>query len=285
MYQVTDKSTAFGIKTPFGLKTPFKMPSASSGSFTTLLSDLAMQLYPTGRAFNILKDSIMDKIHLALNISFIRLIEDAQLTIDSCFPDNDNFSEADCSLWEYRFGMVTNTSLSVQVRREAILRRMSRGKNIRARQHIKYIEYQLQLAGFDVYLYENGFIESGVRVFKRPQDILALMTDDVQHAMSTQHGIGVQHGGISSEVIANSYKRNELYSVDDEYLWATFFIAGPTLGTAAEVPETRLEEFRELVLKLKPAHLIAFTFIDYNGSVQPSLINRKHNSKFNLKFN
>ena len=285
MYKVTEKSTTFGIKTPFGLKVPFKYPSVNLGSISNLFSDLASQLYPTGRAWYMLKDSIMEKVHLALNMSFIRIIEDSKLTIDSCFPDNINFSEDDCALWEYRFGMKTNLLLSVDVRREAILRRMARGKNIPARQHIKYLEYQLQSAGFDVYLYENEFIVDGTRIFKRPQDILALMTDDVQHAMSTQHGIGVQHGGISSEVIANSYKRNELYSVDDEYLWATFFIAGPTLGTAAEVPETRLEEFRELVLKLKPAHLIAFTFIDYNGSVQPSLINRKHNSKFNLKFN
>lgn len=263
MYQVTEKSTTFGIKTPFGLKTPFKYPSVSLGSISTLLSDLASQLYPTGRAWYMLKDGIMEKVHLALNMSFIRLIDDSKLTIDSCFPDNTNFSEDDCALWEYRFGMKTNLLLSVEVRREAILRRMARGRNVRARQHITYLQYQLRLAGFDVYLYENAFIVDGARTFKRPQDILALMPDNVQHSLTTQHGLGVQHGGVSPEVIANSYKRNELYSVEDEYLWATFFIGGATLGTAAEIPESRLEEFRELVLKLKPAHLAAFTFINY----------------------
>jgi len=263
MYQVTDKSTTFGLKTPFGKKTPFKKPSFAGGSLTTLLSSLAVQLYPTGRAFSILKDSVMERFHSAINVSFIRFVDDAKLTLDSCFPDNENFSEEDCTLWEYRFGMVTNTSLTVQVRREAIFRRMARGRNIPARQHIKYLEYQLQLAGFDVWLHENGFIEGGVRVFKRPQDILALLPESVQHSNSTQHGIGVQHGGVSSEVIANSYKKNEIFSVGDEYLWATFFIGGETLGTVAEVPENRLEEFRELVLKLKPAEKVCFTFINY----------------------
>jgi len=174
MYQVTEKSTAFGLKTPFGFKTPFRFPNSVSDSLTNLLSNLAVQLYPTGRAFYMLKDSVMEKVHLAINVSFVRFLEDAKTTLDSCFPDNANFTEDDCNLWEYYFGMVTNTDLSVQVRREAIYRRMARGRSIPARQHILYIENQLQLAGFNVYLHENGFIEGGVRVFKKPQDILRL---------------------------------------------------------------------------------------------------------------
>ena len=263
MYEVTKKSTVFGFKTPFGFGTPFKFPAPSLQSVSTFLYELSVQLYPTGRAWYMLKDSIMEKLHIAINVSFVRFIEDSRLLLDSCFPDNDNFTLEDCALWEYYFGMVTNLSLSLEVRKEAILRRMARGRNVPARQHILYIENQLQLAGFNVFLHENGFIEGGVRVFKRPQDIVALMPENVQHGGITQHGIGVQHGGVNSEVIANSKKANELYSVADDYLWATFFIGGESLGEVAEVPETRLEEFRELVLKLKPAHLIAFTFISY----------------------
>ena len=263
MYQVTEKSTTFGLRTPFGIKTPFKFPNSNLSSVSSLMANLATQLYPTGRAWYMLKDSIMQKFHSAINVSFVRLVDDSRQTLDSCFPDNENFSEEDCNLWEYRFGMRTNSALSLSVRRNAILQRMARGRNVLARQHIKYLEYQLQLAGFNVFLHENGFIEGGVRVFKRPQDILILMTENVQHGGSTQHGIGIQHGGVNSEVIANSYKKNELYSVADEYLWATFFIGGEDLGTTAEIPENRVEEFRELVLKLKPAHLVAFTFINY----------------------
>ena len=263
MYQVTERSTAFGLKTPFGKKIPFKYPTLNRLSLSSIFSDLASQLYPTGRAFSMLKYGIMDKVHNAFNISFIRLIEDAQLTIDSCFPDNNNFSEADCALWEYRFGMPTNTSLTLEVRKQALLRRISRGRNVPSRQHKEYLQYQLQLAGFDVYVHENGFIEGGVRVFKTPQQITSISTSTVQHGGGTQHGIGTQHGGMSSQVIANSHKTNESYSVGDDYLWATFFVGGETLGDTATIPSTREDEFRELVLKLKPAHLVAFTFIDY----------------------
>ena len=226
------------------------------------MANLATQLYPTGRAWYMLKNSVMDKFHSAINVSFVRLVDDSIQTLNSCFPDNENFSEDDCNLWEYRFGMRTNSALSLTVRRNAILQRMARGRNVPARQHIKYLEYQLQLAGFNVWLHENGFVESGVRVFKRPQDIIALMPENVQHGSFTQHGIGIQHGGVNAEIIANSYRDNELYSVADEYLWATFFSGGETLGEVAEIPENRIEEFRELVLKLKPAHLVAFTFIN-----------------------
>lgn len=263
MYQVTEKSTAFGNKTPFGLKTPFRFPNAIQNSLTDLFFNLAIQLYPTGRAFNMFKFSVMEKFHSAINMSFFRLLNDAQSTIDSCFPDNDNFDANDCALWEYRFGIITNESLDLPTRRLAIYRRMARGRNVPARQHINYIEYQLQLAGFDVYLYENGFIEGGILVHKTPEEILALIPPTTQHGGTTQHGIGTQHGGVNLDIIANSYLPNELYGVGDNYLSKTFFIGGTTLGATAIVPEIRQKEFRELVLKLKPAHLVAFTFVDY----------------------
>lgn len=263
MYQVTEKSTTFGLKTPFSKKTPFRFPQLSMFSLSRLLSDLAAQLYPTGRAFTVFKNGVIDTLHTAINMSFIRFIEEAKDTLNSCFPDNDSFDENDCSLWEYRFGMVTNLSLDLATRRQAIFRRMSRGRNVPARQHISYITYQLQLAGFDVYLHENGFIEGGILVYKRPEEINSILPENLQHGVPTQHGIGTQHGGVNNDVIANSYKPNEIYSVGDNYLSKTFFIGGEVFGSTATVPYSRQEEFRELVLKLKPAHLIAFTFIDY----------------------
>lgn len=263
MYQTTENSTKHGLSTPHGFKTPHRFPIKGIKSLVDIMSNLASQLYPTGRAFHMNKGGVMDKTHLAFNRSFIRIINDAQLTLDSTFPDNDNFSIEDCELWEYRFGIVTNNLLSLQERKSAIYRRMSRGRNVPARQHKNYIESQLQLAGFDVYVYENGFIEGGVRVYKRPQDIIAMLTNNVQHGGTSQHGIGLQHGGSSSQIIANSYKPNELYSVSDARLWATSFIGGSTLGSYATIPANREEEFRELVLKLKPAHLAFFTFVQY----------------------
>ena len=263
MYQITENSTTHSISTPHGFKTPHRFPFKGIKNLADIMSNLALQLYPTGRAFTFKKESVLDNTHLSFNRSFIRIINDSQLTIDSTFPDNDNFTIEDCELWEYRFGIVTNNLLTLQQRKSAIYRRMSRGRNVPARQHRNYIESQLQLAGFDVYLYENGFIESGVRVYKRPQDIIGSLPSNVQHGGVSQHGIGLQHGGSSSQIIANSYQANELYSVSDTRLWATSFIGGATLGSYAVIPASREEEFRELVLKLKPAHLAFFTFINY----------------------
>jgi len=263
MYIATENSTTHSFSTPHGFKTPHRFPIKGIKSLVDIMSNLASQLYPTGRAFSFKKQGVMDNTHLAFNRSFIRIIDDAQLTLDSTFPDNDNFSVEDCELWEYRFGIVSNNLLTLQQRKSAIYRRMSRGRNVPARQHKNYIQSQLQLAGFDVYLYENGFIEGGITVYKRPQDIIALLTNSVQHGGTSQHGIGFQHGGSSSQIIANSYKANELYSVSDARLWATSFIGGATLGTYATIPASREEEFRELVLKLKPAHLAFFTFVNY----------------------
>jgi hypothetical protein len=263
MYEVTENSTVHGVKTPHGFKTPHRFPFKGVKSLGDIMSNLASQLYPTGRAFYMNKGGVMDNTHQAFNRSFIRIINDCQSTIDSTLPDNDNFNADDCTLWEYRFGMVTNETLTLKERRSAIYRRMSRGRNVPARQHKNYIEAQLQLAGFDVFLYENGFIEGGVRVYKRPSDLAVLGTLSVQHGGNSQHGIGMQHGGSSSQIIANSYKSGELYSVADNRLWATSFIGGNTLGSYATIPANREEEFRELVLKLKPAHLAFFTFINY----------------------
>lgn len=255
--------SVFSEDTVFGFDAFLGNPSDYGNLKPEFLSELASQLYPTGRAFNMLEKSVFKKFHDAINVSFLRFINDSKSTLDSVFPDNDNFTEEDCNLWEYRFGIITNSLLDLETRRAAIYRRMSRGRNVQARQHVKYIEYQLQLAGFNVWVHENGFIEGGVLVHKRPQDILFIQPENVQHGGSVQHGIGVQHGGVNSEVIANSYKVDEEYSVGDDYLSKTFFIGGETLGTTAIVSENRKEEFRELVLKLKPAHLVAFTFINY----------------------
>ena len=262
-YEVTEKSTVHGVNTPHGFKTPHRFPLSGIKNLSAMMSELASQLYPTGRAFYMKKGGVMDNLHLAFNRSFIRLINDSQSTIDSTFPDNENFGADDCSFWEYRFGMIADTSLSIADRRAAIFRRMSRGRNVPARQHKDYIQYQLQTAGFNVFVFENGFIEGGVKVYKTPEEILSVNIDAVQHGNGVQHGIGVQHGGGNSQVIANSFEPNELYSVGEGNLWATFFIGGETIGQMANVPSQRQEEFRELVLKLKPAHLVAFTFINY----------------------
>ena len=250
MYQVDNFSTKHG------LKTPHRMPTIPDENLGDIMSGLARQLYPTGRAWWMQKNGVFDNFHNAINRSFIRIIEDSQDTLDSVFPDSVKFDENDCELWEYRLGLVTNASLGLDFRRQTIARKMAFPSNIKARQSKSFIESQLQLAGFNVWVHEN------LHPYKTPNDIVAISLDLVQHGGGTQHGLGTQHGFSNYDVIANENVLNESYSVGSN-LWATFFIGGQTLGQIASIPSNRQVEFKELVLKLKPAHLVAFTFINY----------------------
>lgn len=255
MYQVDENSTQHGIGTPFGNNTPHRMPSSFGLNYTEIFANLTRQLYPTGRVWWFKKNTIFYRLHEALNRSFIRVILDAKNTINSTFPDNEDFTVQDCELWEYRLGLVSNTLLSVQVRRNNILRKLAY-PGIKARQSRIFIESQLRLAGFDVYVHEN------THPYQTPEDIVSLALDNTQHGGDTQHGLGTIHGSLGFEVIANLDTPNESYNTGG-ILWPTFFIGGENLGDVAIVPAIRLQEFKELVLKLKPAHTVCFTFVSY----------------------
>lgn len=256
MYQKSEKSTQHGMNTPYGYGVPHKMPKTNF-SFVDLFSNLTRQLYPTGRVWWLKKNSIFDKFHQAIDRSFIRVVNDANSTIDSVFPDNSNFNIQDCDLWEYRLGLISNPLLSLETRRANILRKMAYPIGIKARQHHLFIENQLRLAGFDVYVHPN------LPPYQTPSDIIEVSLINAQHGGTNQHGLGSVHGTLGFDVIANSDLANESFSVGSN-LWSTFFIGGENLGDIAIVPEIRLQEFKELVLKLKPAHLVAYTFINYN---------------------
>ena len=260
-YEKTERSTMHGLGTPHGFGVPHRMPTVS-GSITDLLDVLTRQLYPTGRAWWMKRNGVFDRLHKAINRSFIRFIQDADLTIDSVFPDNTNFSEDDAALWEYRLGLLSGVGLDLELRKLAIRQKMAYRAGTRARQHPLYIQAQLQLAGFDVYVHENRFFEGGVWVYKTPQEVGDTLLVETQHSEDVQHGISTQHGAFSFDVIANRQQPNEIYNVGSGNLWATFFIGGEVLGSSAIITQERMEEFRLLVLKLKPAHTVAFTFIN-----------------------
>lgn len=249
--------TVHKLTTVHSLLTPHKLPNESATQLD-ILRDLSVQLYPTGRAWYRPENGAFQNFHDAVNISFVRLLEDMQSFIDSTFPDNPNFTVDDAALWEFRLGLITNTSISLEDRKQALIRKLGHPNNIKARQHPFFIQEQLQLAGFDVYVHENTI------PYQTPEDINSVSPDENQHGGDSQHGDGFSHGGNNFDVIANSIEPSEQYSVGgNANLWATFFIGGQVLGDMATVPASRLREFKELVIKLKPAHTVAFTFINY----------------------
>lgn len=265
MYNVTNNSTQAGPATPFGLATPFRLPN--NDSIAEDLLSLVTDLYPTGRAFAIPEQSEFKKLHTAINQSLLRLIQASKRVIDNNIPDTIFFEENDCELWEYRLGLTTNTALTLAQRREIIYNRMGYPKNIKARQNYRHIQNQLQLNGFNVGVYENIFFtdpsDVATHYYLDPSDISNTSLPLVQHGGGTQHGFGTQHGSTSYDVIANEMFIEDYAVGGANNLWATFFIAHPTdLYQRAIIDSSRMVEFKEQVLKLKPAHTVAYTFIN-----------------------
>lgn len=227
---------------------------------------LTKQLYPTGRAFKIPHSGILDKLTTGLARSEVRAYDDAVSILNSMLPDNDNFTEEDATAWEKRLGLITNTAVVLSDRKLAIIRKMNHPGTIPARQHYLYLQKQLQDAGFDVYVHENRFdnYPDGY-ITKTPADF-SLTTYPFayqQHSPIIQHG-DIQHGLTYGDKVVNHISE----SLDDPFdlgdnLKSTFFVGGETPGDYADVDAERKDEFRQLILKIKPVQSVGFLLINF----------------------
>lgn len=225
-------------------------------------------LYPRGRAFKLPYLGTFWKFTDALSLSLARAASDGISILDSIIPDNSNFTAQDATDWERRLGMITNSSVSLADRKAAIYRKMAHPNGQPARQHYLFIEFQLRLAGFDVRLYENRFLVGSPAVMetKTPSEILGIPVSYSVYGDSF-YGDGFYGGSWADDgvsIIANYLEE----SIDATFsfganLRSTFFIAGSTITTFADVSVDRKTEFRELVLKLKPAQTVGIAFVNY----------------------
>jgi len=224
------------------------------GVFEKIMS-LTRQLYPTGRAFKMPFGGYLEKLHLGLSESEVQAYSDAVSILNSILPDNDNFTVDDATDWERRLGMITNQATSLADRKLAITRKLQYpGKNP-AKGHYLNLERELQLAGFDVYIFENipaqtPFAFSGINT-----------TQQIQHGQTT-HGNAVP-GLTYTNKIANRINESEdlYFNLGGSYK-STFFIAD-AYGGMANVPLARKDEFRQLILKIKRVQSIGFLYVNY----------------------
>lgn len=228
-------------------------------SIITQLSALRKQLLPTGRAFWVPSNGYMDKLFTALEASENRFYDDAVSILDSALPDNDNFTAQDATDWEVRLGLITNSSVPLADRKLAILRKMAHPGTIRARQNYLYLQGQLQDAGFDVYVHENIFPDYFYGTVPiDPQSLLA----GVELADAE---LGDEElGGVTIDKIANSISRSDdaTFALGPTFR-STFFIGGSIFPTYANVDAEREEEFRQLILRIKPVQTIGIPLINY----------------------
>ena len=263
-YLVTDSSTQHGLNTPSGLGTPHRLPRQQTATPVDFFKMVAL-LYPTGRAWNLPEGGNFAAFHAGINLSLVQAALDAAATLDATFPDNVNFDSGDADLWEYRYGIPFNPALTLQQRMNNIYQAMAFPQNILGRQSPGYIEATLQAHGFNVKIYQNIFFDGGGNLYqKTPNEILGTVTETTQLryiSVQTQLGAQTQLGGAAYQFIANN-ETPEVYSTGG-VLWPTFFIAGNTISTIANIHATMQTEFRRLVLKLKPAHTVAFLLINF----------------------
>lgn len=223
---------------------------------------LAKQLYPTGRAFKMPHGGFFSALHEALAISKSTAYTDALSTFDSIIPDNDNFTADDATDWERRLGLITADGVALSDRKLAIIRKMQFPGQAQARGNYLFVQGQLQSAGFNVYVYENRFPDGmGGYITQNPVTLSGVINYN-QHGQF-QHG-QKRHGGSYRNICVNHIdeKLDWNFNIGDS-LRSTFFIGGSPLGTFATVPFARKDEFRQLILKLKPAQTVAFLFINY----------------------
>ena len=220
------------------------------------LQILTKSLYPTGRAFKMPYNGFFEKLNNGLIASEERAYNDFVSVLYSVLPDNANFTTDDADDWERRLGLITNPLVSLANRKAAIIRKLNFPGRNPARGHFKYIELQLQLAGFNVFVYENipaaapsTYGYSGTTVPVRHGKIL--------------HG-QLNHGGTYYNKIVNyiDEARDSLFNLGGTFR-LTFFIGGPTIGTSANVPVARKDEFRQLILKLKQTQTVGLLYINY----------------------
>lgn len=230
--------------------------------FKQTILNLTRSLYPLGRAFRVLIGSIKEKLHNALAVSEDKAYNIGLDTLDTILPDNPNFTAEDATKWERRLGLITNVLTSLDDRKLALLRKINHPGTIPARQHFLYLQGQLRNAGFDVFVHENRFPDGGGGfTTKTPGEVIGT-SDEAVHSPTLQHG-QVQHGATFAKKIANSIEQvvDNLFDIGSNYRF-TFFIGGEILGDFASIPGSREAEFRQMVLRIKPTHTVAFLFLD-----------------------
>lgn len=239
-------------------------------SIVDKIISLTSQLYPTGRAFRGANGGDLAKLKGALAASEARFYDDAKSIFDSQLPDNDNFTAQDATDNERRYGLIKGAS-SLTRRKQAILRKLNHPGGIPARQSYLFLQRELRAAGFDVYVYENRFFVDGVWVTKSPTDYSPSYpsTNIIEHSTQYQHGYHF-HGEFPFATstfnfkVVNSIDAN-IDAVFDEgdNLRSTFFIGGATEGSFADVEAAREQEFRQLILRIKPVQTVGFLLINY----------------------
>lgn len=236
--------------------------------YKDILLRLAKRLYPKGRAWKIPFLGDFEKLHKGLAKSENKLVQAAMSVLDSTLPDNDNFDTADAANWERCLGLTYQPGTTLADRKAAIKTHLNHPGTIAARQTAAYIESVLRSANFDVYVYENRFLEGSPPdwVTKTPAEVLGVPAG---YAALGNFELGELN--LASEWVDGNITIIANHVEDDldadfgfgDNLRSTFYIAGSAITAFADVDAVRKKEFRQLIMRLKPQQAVGVLFVNY----------------------
>lgn len=222
----------------------------------TIFLRLTTRLYPTGLAFRQPVDGFKQAVNTALAQSEANVYGELLGIFDEILPDNDNFTEDDAAVWERRLAIRTSPGTTLDDRKAAIGRKYASPGDIPARQHYLYLERELQAAGFNVFVHESNdgndnVIEIGA--------VIGNQYGTFQYGQE-QYGPELNNLDIVANYIDTERDSNFVIPADVK---ALFYIGGPVLGDVATIPTERREEFRQLILSVKPLQTVGILLINY----------------------
>ena len=202
----------------------------------------------------------------ALGIQFAIAWTAARGVSDAQLPDNLNFTIDDCNDWYRRLGIYNSGLLTRSQMIAGITQWWNHNNPPINCQNYLYIQNQLQLAGFNVNVYENRFPLGGTYITKTVEQVLGTAVEESWlggfYLGDAYLGTTYLLDGVS--IIANYLEDAQDASILVTNLRSTFFIADPaSITTFANIPTARHIEFRQLLMKLKPIHTIGYLFVNY----------------------
>jgi len=197
-----------------------------------------------------------DKFLEAIAESKQDAFDSAISVLDAILPDNSNFTSLDATQWERRLGMIVDNGASLSDRKLAIQRKMNHPGDIQARQSGDYIQQALRDAGFNVTVFWN------INRTLLPTPINKKNVFGVNNFGVTNFGILPLVVYPDSEIIANFIDKTKDQSFELGINNNSFFVVcDSVLGTPVDIPLSRREEIRQLILRLKPLHLPCLLFV------------------------
>jgi hypothetical protein len=215
------------------------------------------------RALSVISGGIMYRLYRAIGQVYQDMYNTANDIKYVQLPDNDYFTIDDANEWYVRLGLYNSGLLTLPQMKSAILQKLSFSNELLRNQNYLFIQEQLNLAGFTVYINENRDW-NGTQYVSHPTTYYDASAPS-EPAVYGGFNMGMaNYGGVGMDKVVNYIESDKDRPFIIGNNWShTFFIGGVNIGDYADVPASREIELRQLILKLKRADMVAILFINY----------------------